>query len=326
MTKSLLSIRNLRTYFFTEDGVVKAVDGISLEIGKREAVGLVGESGCGKTVTALSIMRLVPPPGRIVGGEILFKGEDLLKKSEDEMRKIKGNRISMIPQDSVSSLNPVLTIGEQIAEVIRLHQGLNRWEAKRKVVEMLELVGIPSPSKRVDEYPHQLSGGMRQRVMIAMALACNPELIIADEPTTALDVTIQAQILEVMKNMIKDLGCSLLLITHDFGVIAEMCDKVAVMYTGNIVEYAPTKVLFKNPKHPYTHGLLNSIPKIDADVERFEVIDGTVPNLVDPPTGCKFHPRCPYAREICSKQKPQLVEVESGHFVSCWMYKQNGEP
>lgn len=326
MTKSLLSIRNLRTYFFTEDGVVRAVDGISLEIGKREAVGLVGESGCGKTVTALSIMRLVLPPSRIVGGEILFKGEDLLKKSEDEMRKIRGNKISMIPQDSVSSLNPVLTIGEQIAEVIRLHQGLNRWEAKRKVVEMLELVGIPSPSKRVDEYPHQLSGGMRQRVMIAMALACNPELIIADEPTTALDVTIQAQMLEVMKNMIKDLGCSLLLITHDFGVIAEMCDKVAVMYTGNIVEYAPTKVLFKNPKHPYTHGLLKSIPKIDVDVERFEIIDGTVPNLVDPPTGCKFHPRCPYAREICSKQKPQLVEVGPGHFVSCWMYKQNGEP
>ena len=320
MTQSLLSIRNLRTYFFTEDGIVKAVDGISLEIDKKEAVGLVGESGCGKTVTALSIMRLVPPPGKIVSGKILFKGEDLLKKSEDEMRKIRGNRISMIPQDSVSSLNPVLTIGEQIAEVIRLHQGLNRREAKRKVVEMLELVGIPSPSKRMNEYPHQLSGGMRQRVMIAMALACNPELIIADEPTTALDVTIQAQILDVMKNMIKEFGCSLLLITHDFGVVAEMCDKVIVMYAGNIVEYAHTKALFKNPKHPYTHGLLNSIPKIDANIKRFKAIDGTVPNLIDPPAGCKFHPRCPYAREICSKQKPQIVEVEPGHFVSCWMY------
>ena len=325
MTKPLLSIRNLKTYFFTEDGVFRAVDGVSLEIGKKEAVGLVGESGCGKTVTALSIIRLLPPLCRIVSGEILFKGEDLLKKSEDEMRKIRGNKISMIPQDSVSSLNPVLTIGEQIAEVIGLHRGLNKWEARRKVVEMLELVRIPSPSKRVDEYPHQLSGGMRQRVMIAMALICNPELIIADEPTTALDVTIQAQILDVMKNMIKEFGCSLILITHDFGVVAEMCDKVAVMYAGNIVEYAPTKALFKNPKHPYTYGLLKSIPKINADVERFEVIDGTVPNLANPPAGCKFCPRCPYTREICNKQKPQLVEVKPGHFVSCWMYKKNGE-
>ncbi len=320
MTEPLLSIHDLGAHFFTEDGVVRAVDGVSLTIGRRETVGLVGESGCGKSVTALSIMRLIPNPGRIVDGEILFENENLLEKSEDEMRKIRGNKISMIFQEPMSSLNPVLTVGEQIAEAIRLHQGLSSSNAKRKAVEMLELVGISSPSTRVNEYPHQLSGGMRQRVMIAMALSCNPSLLIADEPTTALDVTIQAQILELMKNLIKDFGSSLLLITHDFGVIAEVCDKVAVMYAGSIVECAHTKALFKNPKHPYARGLLDLIPRIDVGAEQFEIIDGTVPNLANPPTGCKFHPRCPHVREICSKQKPQLVEVESEHFVSCLMY------
>ncbi|ATZ60912.2 MAG: ABC transporter ATP-binding protein [Methanosarcinales archaeon Met12] len=320
MTEPLLSIHDLGAHFFTEDGVVRAVDGVSLTIGRRETVGLVGESGCGKSVTALSIMRLIPNPGRIVDGEILFENENLLEKSEDEMRKIRGNKISMIFQEPMSSLNPVLTVGEQIAEAIRLHQGLSSSNAKRKAVEMMKLVGIPSPSTRVNEYPHQLSGGMRQRVMIAMALSCNPSLLIADEPTTALDVTIQAQILELMKNLIKDFGSSLLLITHDFGVIAEVCDKVAVMYAGSIVECAHTKALFKNPKHPYARGLLDLIPRIDVGAEQFEIIDGTVPNLANPPTGCKFHPRCPHVREICSKQKPQLVEVESEHFVSCLMY------
>ncbi|MCL0035224.1 ABC transporter ATP-binding protein [Thermodesulfovibrionales bacterium] len=321
MSEELLGIRGLRTHFFTEDGVVRAVDGVDLKIGRREAVGLIGESGCGKSVTALSIMGLIPSPGRIAEGEIWFEDENLLKKSEAEMRRIRGNRISMIFQEPMSSLNPVLTVGEQIAEAIRLHQGLSSSNAKRKAVEMLELVGISSSSTRVNEYPHQLSGGMRQRVMIAMALSCNPSLLIADEPTTALDVTIQAQILELMKNLIKDFGSSLLLITHDFGVIAEVCDKIAVMYAGSIVECVHTKSLFKNPRHPYTRGLLNSIPRIDVDAERLENIDGTVPNLANPPAGCKFHPRCLYTKEICSRQSPSLAEVVSGHLVSCLMYK-----
>ncbi len=321
MTEPMLSIYGLRTHFFTEEGVVRAVDGVNLKIGRKETIGLVGESGCGKSVTALSIMRLVPSPGRIVDGRMLFEYEDILKKSEDEMGDIRGNKISMIFQEPMSSLNPVLTIGEQIAEVIRLHQGLSNSNAKTKAVEMLELVEMPSPLTKLNEYPHQLSGGMRQRVMIAMALSCNPSLLIADEPTTALDVTIQAQILELMKNLIKDFDSSLLLITHDFGIVAELCDKIAVMYAGNIVEQAHTKILFKNPKHPYTLGLFNSVPKIDVDVKRLKVIDGAVPNLANPPTGCKFHPRCPYVREICKKQKPQLVEVEPRHLVSCWIYK-----
>jgi ABC-type dipeptide/oligopeptide/nickel transport system ATPase component len=281
----LLNIQRLSTHFPTENGagVVSAVEAVNLKIGRGEIVGLVGESGCGKTVTALSIMRLLPSPGRIVDGEIWFEKENLMAKSESEMRKIRGNRISMIFQEPMSSLNPVLTIGEQIAEAIKWHQGLSKAQAKSKVVEMLELVGVPAPKTRVNEYPHQLSGGMRQRVMIAMALVCKPALLIADEPTTALDVTIQAQILGLMENLTRDLGTALLLITHDFGVVAEVCDQVAVMYAGSIVERASTKALFNNPRHPYTRGLLDSIPRIDVDVERLQTIEGTVPNLARPP-------------------------------------------
>jgi oligopeptide/dipeptide ABC transporter ATP-binding protein len=326
MTEPLLSIHDLKTHFFTEEGAVRAVDGVSLKIGRRETIGLVGESGCGKSVTALSIMRLVPSPGRIVDGEILFETENLLEKNEDEMRKIRGNRISMIFQEPMSSLNPVLTVGEQIAEVIRLHQGLSRSNAKRKAVEMLELVGISSPSTRVNEYPHQLSGGMRQRVMIAMALACKPALLIADEPTTALDVTIQAQILGLMESLTRDVGTSLLLITHDFGVIAELCDQVAVMYAGSIVERASTKALFSNPRHPYTRGLLDSIPRIDIDVKRLKAIEGSVPHPACLPAGCRFQPRCPAAEEICQQQQPQTLEVEPGHWVRCWSVKGLGAP
>lgn len=316
----LLNIQRLSTHFPTENeaGVVSAVEAVNLKIGRGEIVGLVGESGCGKTVTALSIMRLIPSPGRIVDGEIWFEKENLMAKSESEMRKIRGNRISMIFQEPMSSLNPVLTIGEQIAEAIKWHQGLSKAQAKSKVVEMLELVGVPAPAIRVNEYPHQLSGGMRQRVMIAMALVCKPALLIADEPTTALDVTIQAQILGLMENLTRDLGTALLLITHDFGVVAEVCDQVAVMYAGSIVERTSTKALFNNPRHPYTRGLLDSIPRIDVDVERLQTIEGTVPNLARPPAGCRFHPRCPTTEEICGQQQPQMIEIEPGHWVRCW--------
>jgi oligopeptide/dipeptide ABC transporter ATP-binding protein len=321
----LLNIHRLSTHFPTENGGVRVVEAVDLEIGRGEIVGLVGESGCGKTVTALSIMRLIPSPGRMVDGEIWFEKENLIEKSEPEMRKIRGNRISMIFQEPMSSLNPVLTIGEQIAEAIKSHQGLSKAQANSKAVEMLELVGVPAPATRVNEYPHQLSGGMRQRVMIAMALACKPALLIADEPTTALDVTIQAQILGLMKSLTRDMGASLLLITHDFGVIAEVCDQVAVMYAGSIVERASTKALFGNPRHPYIRGLLNSVPRIDLDIERLETIEGTVPNPARLPAGCRFHPRCSTAEEICRQQKPRTVEVESGHWVRCWLAGRQGE-
>ncbi len=323
--RELLNIHGLSTHFFTENGVIRAVEAVDLKIGHGEIVGLVGESGCGKTVTALSIMRLIPSPGRMVDGEIWFEKENLIEKSEPEMRKIRGNRISMIFQEPMSSLNPVLTIGEQIAEAIKWHQGLSNAQAKSKAMEMLGLVGVPAPATRVSEYPHQLSGGMRQRVMIAMALACKPALLIADEPTTALDVTIQAQILGLMESLTRDLGTSLLLITHDFGVIAEVCDQVAVMYAGSIVERASTMALFGNSRHPYTWGLFNSIPRIDIDVERLKTIEGTVPDPAQPPTGCRFHPRCPITEEICRQRKPSMIEVESGHWVRCWSAETRGE-
>ena len=320
MAERLVEVRNLKTYFHTEDGVVPSVDGVSLHINRGETLGVVGESGCGKSVTSLSIMRLIPiPPGQIAGGEIIFEGVDLLKKSEAEMRKIRGNDISMIFQEPMTSLNPVYTCGDQIAEAIELHQGMGRKEAMAKAVEMLRLVGIPLPERRVHEYPHQLSGGMRQRVMIAMALSCNPKLLIADEPTTALDVTIQAQILELMKKLKKDLGMAIMLITHDLGVIAEMAERVIVMYAGKVVEEADVVSLFRRPLHPYTEGLLRSIPRLDDNKERLHVIEGVVPNPLHMPQGCRFNPRCPYAQDICRQKEPPLAEAGSGRKVACWL-------
>jgi peptide/nickel transport system ATP-binding protein/oligopeptide transport system ATP-binding protein len=319
----LLTIRNLHTYFFTDEGVAKAVDGVDLELKEGGTLGVVGESGCGKSVTALSIMRLIPdPPGKITRGEILFAGTNLLDLSEAEMRKVRGRSISMIFQEPMTSLNPVFQIGDQISEVLRLHEGMSRREAWDRSVEMLKMVGIPSPERRVQEYPHQLSGGMRQRAMIAMALACSPKLMIADEPTTALDVTIQAQILELMNRLQREKGMSVILITHNLGVIAETAQKVAVMYAGRIVEYAEVKPIFGNPMHPYTQGLLKSIPRLDEDHTRkgrLEAIPGLVPSLLELPKGCKFSNRCKYVFEKCGEE-PQLIEAEPGHLVRCWLH------
>lgn len=315
----LLKLEDLKTYFYTEDGVVKAVDGVTFEIYKGETLGVVGESGCGKSVTSLSIMRLIPtPPGKIAGGQIWFDGENLATKTDAEMRKIRGNDISMIFQEPMTSLNPVFTVGHQIAEAILLHQKVSKKVALDKSIEMLTKVGIPLPEKRVDEYPHQLSGGMRQRVMIAMALSCNPKLLIADEPTTALDVTIQAQILELMKELKDEFNTAIMLITHDLGVVAEVCQRVAVMYAGKVVEYADVETIFGHPRHPYTWGLLRSIPKLDGHVKRLEVIDGVVPNPLHLPRGCAFHPRCRFARESCREREPEITEIRSGHSVRCW--------
>ena len=320
----LLTIRNLHTYFFTDEGVAKAVDGVDLELKEGGTLGVVGESGCGKSVTALSVMRLIPdPPGKITQGEILFGGTNLLDLSEAAMRKIRGRSISMIFQEPMTSLNPVFQIGDQISEVLRLHEGMSRKEAWDRSVEMLKMVGIPSPERRVQEYPHQLSGGMRQRAMIAMALACSPKLMIADEPTTALDVTIQAQILELINRLQKDKGMSVILITHNLGVIAETAQKVAVMYAGRIVEYAEVKPIFINPMHPYTQGLLKSIPRLDEDharKARLEAIPGLVPSLLELPPGCKFSNRCKYVFEKCVEE-PQLIEAEPGHMVRCWLHE-----
>lgn len=318
MNEVLLEVKNLKTYFFTDEGVVKAVDDVSFFLRRGESLGIVGESGSGKSVTALSIMRLIQdPPGKILGGEILFKGEDLLKKKEEEMRDVRGNKISMIFQDPMTSLNPVFTIGDQIMEAIILHQKLDKTSARRKAIEMLELVRIPEAEKRIDEYPHQFSGGMRQRVMIAMALSCNPEILIADEPTTALDVTIQAQIIELIKQLQKELGMSLILITHDMGVVAETCHNVVVMYAGKVVEYADVKTIFKSPAHPYTIGLLESVPRLDLRKERLKAIEGQPPDLVALPNYCYYAERCPYRTEACLKQIPELVEVEPGHYSRC---------
>ncbi len=319
----LLRIRGLHTYFFTDEGVAKAVDGVDLELEEGGTLGLVGESGCGKSVTALSIMRLIPdPPGKIVEGEITFNEVNLLSLSEAEMRKIRGRSISMIFQEPMTSLNPVFQIGDQISEVLQLHEGMSRKEAWNRSVEMLKMVGIPAPERRVSEYPHQLSGGMRQRAMIAMALACSPKLMIADEPTTALDVTIQAQILELMNHLQKEKGMSLILITHNLGVIAETARRVAVMYAGRIVEYTEVRAIFGGPKHPYTQGLLKSIPRLDEHhgrKERLEAIPGLVPSLLDLPGGCKFSNRCKYVFDRCVEE-PLLLEPAPGHLVRCWLF------
>ena len=314
----LLSIEDLKTYFYTDDGVAKAVDGVSYAIKPGETLGVVGESGCGKSVTAMSILQLVPtPPGKYVGGKILFKGENLLEKSEEQMRKIRGNEVSVIFQEPMTSLNPVFRVGDQIGESLRLHQGLSRQEAHARSIELLKQVGIPSPEQRVDEYPHQLSGGMKQRVMIAIALACNPSLLIADEPTTALDVTIQAQILELLRNLQREKGMAILMITHDLGVVAENADHVVVMYAGKVVESAPVEELFEKPKHPYTIGLFRSLPRLEKDSDRLEVIEGNVPNPLQFPSGCKFRPRCAFATDECAQVEPQLSEAAENHQVSC---------
>lgn len=319
--EKVLEVRNLQTHFVTDEGVSKAVDGVDFVLYKGETLGLVGESGCGKSITSLSILRLIQtPPGKIAGGDLLFKGENLLEKTEEEMRLIRGNEISMIFQEPMTSLNPVFTVGEQIAEVYRVHQGLRRKEAWEKAVEILRLVGIPSPERRAKQEPHELSGGMRQRVMIAMALANHPEILIADEPTTALDVTIQAQILTLMKSLQKELGMGIIMITHDLGVVAEMCDRVAVMYSGKVVEYTTASELFSNPKHPYTIGLLNSLPRLDIDQEVLEAIQGTVPSPYNLPQGCRFAPRCPHAKSVCRIKLPALEEIKAEHQVRCWMY------
>jgi oligopeptide/dipeptide ABC transporter ATP-binding protein len=316
---SLLRIRNLRTSFFTSDGEVRAVDGISFDIEEGRTVGLVGESGCGKSVTALSIIQLLPRGvGRVVAGELLYRGSDLAKLPDSAMRRIRGNEISMVFQEPMTSLNPVMTIGDQIAETVQLHQGAGRRDARARAIEMLGLVKIAEPHKRVGTYPHQLSGGQRQRVMIAMALACTPKLLIADEPTTALDVTIQAQILELIGELQQRLGMAVLLITHDLGVVAERADEVAVMYAGTIVESASPEVIFSRPRHPYTVGLLNSMPGRGGGKKRLEAIPGMVPNPLDWPTGCRFRDRCARADADCARAQPPLVHVEPRHRVACF--------
>ena len=320
----LLDIKSLKTYFYTEDGVVKAVDGVDLHVKRGETVGIVGESGCGKSVTSLSIMRLIGAPGKIIEGKITFDGADLLKYSEKQMTQIRGNRISMIFQQPTTCLNPVFKVGDQIAEVLNIHQSLGKEAGWKRSVELLRMVGIPEPQKRVHSYPHEISGGQAQRVMIAMALACAPELLIADEPTTALDVTIQAQILDLMRDLREKTGTSIVLITHDMGVIAEMAERVVVMYAGQVVEEADVKTLFAKPLHPYTQGLLGSIPVLGKVRERLDVIPGNVPNLLNPPLACRFEPRCQAcqgtARERCRTEVPPLREIEPGHWVRTWLY------
>ncbi len=315
----LLEVRDLKTQFFTQDGVVKAVDGVSFHVDRGETLGIVGESGCGKSVTSLSIMRLIPsPPGKIAGGQIVFDGEDLLGMSEEEMRHIRGNRIAMIFQDPMTSLNPVLTVGRQITESLELHMKLSKKEASNRAAELLDMVGIPSASKRLDNYPHQFSGGMRQRVMIAMALSCNPELLIADEPTTALDVTIQAQILELINRLREELDTAVIMITHDLGVVAGMTDRVTVMYAGKVVEEGPTKEIFGNPRMPYTIGLLRSIPRLDEGRGRkLTPIRGLPPSLIDLPQICPFSPRCDYVQERCLTTVPDLRAVAPDHRAAC---------
>jgi peptide/nickel transport system ATP-binding protein len=323
MMHNILQVRDLKTHFETRNGTVKAVDGVSVEVNAGDTLGIVGESGCGKTVLALSIMRLIPePPGRIVSGTIHFDGTDILGLNNEEMRKLRGREISMIFQEPMNSLNPVLKVGDQVAEAIRLHQGLSKKDSLERALEMLRLVGMPSPEERLKNYPHQMSGGMRQRVMIAMALSCNPRLMLADEPTTALDVTIQAQIIELINAMKEKVGTSVILITHDLGVIAEAAQYAAVMYAGKVVEYCSVSDLFSTPLHPYTEGLMESTPNIgdipDDKEERLNVIPGTVPNLYSLPVGCSFQDRCPYVMKKCRKREPELREKIPGHQVRCW--------
>ncbi|MGL4761782.1 MAG: ABC transporter ATP-binding protein [Sarcina sp.] len=327
MSKNLVEFKNLQTYFHTGEGIVKAVDDVSFNIREGETLCVVGESGCGKSVTAMSLMRLIPnPPGKIVGGEILFEGEDLLKYSDEKMRDIRGNKVSMIFQEPMTSLNPVFRVGEQICEAVILHQGLSKKEAAKKAIKTLEIIGIPRAKEIMKCYPHELSGGMRQRVMIAMAICCEPKLLIADEPTTALDVTIQAQILDLMRDVKKKLGTSIMLITHDLGVVAEMADYVVVMYAGKVIEEAPVIELFKNPMHPYTVGLLKSKPLLDSESEsrRLYSIPGQVPNPIGIPVSCYFNERCNKCKNKCKDTQPVLKEVKKGHKVACFLYENEG--
>jgi oligopeptide/dipeptide ABC transporter ATP-binding protein len=322
---NILEVRGLKTYFFTEAGVVKAVDGVDLHVKRGEVLGLVGESGCGKSVTSFSIMRLVGVPGKIVEGEIVFNGQNILKLPESSMEAIRGNRLSMIFQQPTSCLNPVFKVGDQITEVLRLHQGLDEKASWDRAIELLKMVGIPEPQKRVHAYPHELSGGMAQRVMIAMALACTPEMLIADEPTTALDVTIQAQILDLLRELQSRLEVSIILITHDLGIVAEMCQRVIVMYAGRIVEEADVDTIFANPQHPYTVGLIGSIPILGVVKDELEVIPGSVPNLINMPPGCRFAARCKarieHNLEICTQKEPDLITTAPGHTARCWLYQ-----
>ena len=316
----LLQVRDLKTHFFTDDGTVKAVNGVSFDLEEGELLGLVGESGCGKTATALSILRLITdPPGRIVGGEILFEGKDLLKLREREMRRVRGNRIAMIFQEPMTSLNPVLTIGRQLTEPLELHMGMDHPFARRRSAELLEMVGIPDPAGRLQDYPHQLSGGMRQRVMIAMALACNPKLLLADEPTTALDVTVQAQILELITGLARELGTAVILITHNLGIVARYAQRVNVMYAGKLVETGPARTIYENPRHPYTLALLHSVPRLDRPrQDRLASIEGLPPDLIHMPQGCPFRPRCPFAVDRC-QENPPLLPVGERHWAACWV-------
>ena len=323
--KPLLEVRDLKTYFYTEDGVVRAVDGVNFEVYPGEVFGIVGESGCGKSVSSLSIMRLIAPPGKIIEGEILMNGQNLLKLSEDEMTHVRGDRISMIFQQPQTALKPVFRVEDQIGEVLNIHKDFGKDAGRQRAVELLKMVGIPDAERRAESYPHELSGGMAQRVMIAMALACVPELLIADEPTTALDVTIQAQILDLMRELRSRMGTSVILITHDLGVVAEMAERVAVMYAGVIVEQSDVNRLFEQPLHPYTQGLIGSIPILGQVKERLDVIPGIVPNLVNLPPGCRFAPRCmareKYGLKICTETEPDLVEAVPGHLARCWLYQ-----
>jgi len=323
MSDLLLRVRDLNTRFYTFEGIVKALDGVSLELKPAETLGLVGETGCGKSVTALSILGLIPsPPGRVEAAEIWFDGVDLLRLSKEEMRAIRGKRIAMIFQDPTSALNPVFPVGEQAAEVIRLHKGLSKPEAIQKAEEMFRLVGIPDPGRVSKKYPHELSGGMNQRVLIATKLSSDPALLIADEPTTALDVTIQAQILQLMKELVRRFKAAVIFITHDLGVVAEVCDRVAVMYAGTIVESARTKALFEDPRHPYTRSLLQAIPKLTEKVDRLPVISGAVPSLINPPPGCRFHPRCSLVTARCKSDRPPSISVGEEHWVRCFRYNE----
>lgn len=321
MADRLLEVSNLRTYFYTEAGVVKAVDGISLDVSKSETVGLVGESGSGKSVTAQSILRIVPPPGRIVDGSIKFQGEDLLQKSEGEMRRFRGPKIAIVFQDPTSSLNPVHTVEKQLTDIITLHQHVSRTDATKKAQLLLERVGISEPEKRLKAYPHELSGGMKQRIAIARALSCEPSLLLADEPTTSLDVTIQAQVLEMLKQLQVEFEMSMVMITHDMGIVADLTERVTVAYAGKVMEAASTRDVFINPKHPYTEALLKAVPSIKR-TRTLEIIPGNIPNLIEPPSGCVFHPRCKYAKGICSREIPALEKVEDGHYVACHLWRE----
>jgi oligopeptide/dipeptide ABC transporter ATP-binding protein len=318
---SLLEIRDLKTYFFTEAGVVKAVENATVDVKPKETIGLVGESGSGKTVTALSALRIIPRPGRIVAGSIKFEGSDVLAMSDEEMRKLRGPKMAMVFQDPSSSLNPVYTVEKQLSDILMLHRNLTKREASERAQYLLELVGIPEPHTRLKAYPHELSGGMKQRIAIARALSCEPTLLFADEPTTNLDVTVQAQVLELMKKLQRDLGMSMMMITHDMGIIADMTERVTIMYAGRVMEATDTKTAFHDPKHPYTEALLAAVPRVDQR-KILEVIPGNIPNLIEPPSGCVFHPRCKYAKQICIDTVPLLEEVDKGHLVACLRWKE----